>query len=300
MSNPLVSICLPTYNYAHYLPEVISSCVNQTYERIEIIITDDASTDNSREVIFSFDDPRIRFVQNPVRLGLVQNWNKAVALARGEIIKFIFADDYLAEDAVEKFLAAFKEDPSIALVFSSCKQIDGEGRYLYTHQPYKESMRLSGRAEAKRCLLRGNYIGSPSSVAVRTSVIKEAGAFNELLRSPADQEMWIRILLRGDGYFIAEPLVSVRIHQGSETSRLHRTNEIEADLQKFVQFCLVHNEIRALLSDGEAQEWVAQNEAQARARSASAVSYWQRLKRLAKRLLGPMGVGKSQSRSGNM
>lgn len=283
-NNPLVSICLPTYNYAHYLPESISSCLNQTYEHIELIITDDASTDNSREVINSFDDPRIRFEENPERLGLVGNWNKALTYVRGDIVKFIFADDYPAEGAVEKFVEAF-EDPSVDLVFSSCRQIEAEGKYLYTHQPYPETRHLPGRAEAKRCLLQGNYIGSPSSAAVRASALKRVGDFNELLRFHADQEMWIRVLLNGDGYFLAEPLVSVRIHEGSETRRLERTNQTLIETQKFVEWCLGHQEMRALLSDAEAEEWVARNREQHSPVAASPPSYRARLGRLARRIL---------------
>ena len=153
MSSPLVSICLPTYNYARYLPQAISSCLNQTYEPLEIIITDDASTDNSREVISSFDDPRIRFVENPVRLGLVGNWNKALSLVSGEIVKFIFADDYLADNTVEEIVAAYR-DPRVDLVFSSARVIDGQGKYVYTHEPYPQSGRLLGAQEAKECLMR--------------------------------------------------------------------------------------------------------------------------------------------------
>lgn len=289
MSNPLVSICLPTYNYAHYLPVVIPTCLGQSYEPLEVIVVDDASTDNTREVVASFDDPRIRFVENPVRLGLVENWNKALSLVSGEIVKFIFADDYLGEGAISKFVAEF-EDPSVALVFSSCRQIDAAGKYLYTHQPYQETRRLPGRAEARRCILQGNHIGSPSSVAVRTSALRAAGDFNELLRYSADVEMWIRILLEGDGHFLAEPLVSVRIHEGSETSRLERTNQIEAETQKFIRWCLEHEQIRTLLSAEEAER-LARGEAQPAPSAAGPVSHWNRLRRLAKRILKPHGVG---------
>ena len=258
MINPLVSICIPTYNYAHYLPQALSGCLNQSYEQIEIVIVDDASTDNSVAVVNSFADSRIRFATNPRRLGLVENWNKALSLVRGEIVKFIFADDYPAADAIEKFVQAF-EGPSVDLAFSSCRQIGAAGEYLYTHQPYPETRRLPRSAEAKRCLVEGNYIGSPSSVAVRAAALKDVGAFNELLRFHADQEMWIRILLNGDGYFLAEPLVSVRIHDGSETKRLEQANQIKIEMQKFIKSCLSHPQIGALFSDSEAAEWVERN-----------------------------------------
>jgi glycosyltransferase involved in cell wall biosynthesis len=266
MSSPLVSICLPTYNYAHYLPEVISSCLNQSYEPIEIIIVDDASTDNSREVINSFGDPRILFAQNTVRLGLVGNWNEALSLARGEIIKFIFADDYLADNAIEEVVAAC-QDTRVNLVFSSARVIDGQGNYVYTHQPYPQSGRLPGPQEAKECLMRGNYIGGPSSVAVKAKAFEKVGTFNEALRFHVDQEMWIRILLRGDAYFLSPALVSVRQHDGSETRRLERANQIDDDTLRFLTICLQNEEIRSLLSASEAAELDRRRENLAKATS---------------------------------
>ena len=284
MSSPLVSICLPTYNYARYLPQAISSCLNQTYEPLEIIITDDASTDNSREVISSFDDPRIRFVENPVRLGLVENWNKALSLVRGEIVKFIFADDYLEENAIERMVAAL-DDPSVNLVFCTARIIDAQGNYARTHQPYPQSRYLRGRDEAKRCLKEGNYIGAPTAVALRTSALEEAGNFNEVLRFHADQEMWIRILLKGDAYFFSEPLVSVRQHDGSETSRLERTRQIEIETIKFITCCLQNEQIHSLLSESEVRELTERCNGLATSQSgvgASSGSYWERYKARAK------------------
>lgn len=266
MSGKLVSICLPTYNYAHYLPQAISSCLSQSYEPLEVVIVDDASADNSREVIESFDDPRIKFVVNERRLGLAGNWNKALSLVRGEVVKFLFADDYLEDGAIEAVAAAF-EDPGVDLVFSSARVIDGEGDYRYTHQPYPESRRLPGPEEAKRCLLKGNYIGGPTSVAVRMGAFERAGKFDERLRFHVDQEMWIRILLDGDAYFLSEPQVSVRQHEGSETRRLQRAMETDSDAVNFFDICLRSVRVRSLLSEPEVAEVVAQRDALAAAQA---------------------------------
>ena len=270
-NNPLVSICLPTYNYAHYLPEAISSCLSQTYDAIEIIIVDDASTDDSRPVIQSFADPRIRFSENPVRLGLAGNWNKTLSLVRGEIVKFIFADDYLREDAIAEIVKAY-DNPSVDLVFSSARAIDGRGDYMYTHEPYPQSILLPGRDEARRCLKDGNYIGGPSSVAVRTSAFKRVGTFDETLRFHVDQEMWIRILLQGDGYFLSPPLVSVRQHEGSETSRLERAGETDADNLRFLTGCLLNDRIRSLLSPDDLKQLTERRDDLSRLQSERAMS----------------------------
>jgi glycosyltransferase involved in cell wall biosynthesis len=284
MSAPLVSICIPTYNYAHYLREAISSCLNQSYERIEVVITDDASTDNSREVIGSFDDPRIRFVANPVRLGLVENWNKTLSLARGEVVKFLFADDCLEENVLERMVAAL-DKPGVNLVFCSARIIDAQGNHTRTHEPYPQSGYLKGRDEAKRCLKEGNYIGAPTAVAVRASALEVVGQFNEHLRFHADQEMWIRLLLNSDAYFLSEPLVSTREHDGSETRRLERTRQTEIETIKFLTCCLQNEQIRSLLSESEIRKLTDRSKGLAASQSGgdiSSRSHWERYKTHAK------------------
>ncbi len=283
MSSPLVSVCLPTYNYANYLPQAIISCLSQSYEPIELITVDDASTDNSGDIVRSFDDSRIRFVENPVRLGLVENWNKALSLARGEIIKFLFADDYLAEDAIERIVNVF-ENHDADIVFTAARVIDAQGNQIYVHQPYPESRYLPGRDEAKRCLKEGNYIGGPSSVAIRTSALEQVGRFNETLRFHVDQEMWLRIMLGGDAYFLAEPLVSVRQHEGSETRRLERIGQLQKETLKFLSCCLQNQQIRSLLSELEVSELISQYENLSISeflRSMKSRSYWEGCKILA-------------------
>ncbi|HVF66629.1 MAG TPA: glycosyltransferase [Pyrinomonadaceae bacterium] len=269
MQKPFVSILLPTYNYERYLPQSIASCLAQSYDGpLELVIVDNASSDNSREVIKSFDDPRIRLVENPATLSMFGNCNKALSLARGEIVKFIFSDDLLAETAVERMVAAFG-DPRVQLVFCSAKIIDAEGRHTRTHRPYPQSKYLPGRDEARRCVMRGNYIGAPSAVAFRAGAAGRAGGgFNEALQFHADQEMWVRILLDGDGYFLSDPLASTREHDGSETRRLERTRQVESETRKFITCCLQNERIRSLLSESEVRELNERREGLAATRDA--------------------------------
>ena len=101
-SQPLVTIGIPNYNYASYLHECISSVINQTYKNIEILISDNASTDNSVEVIKSFNDPRIRYWVNDENLGVYPNWDLLVKEAKGEYFKILQSDDYIEPTYVEE------------------------------------------------------------------------------------------------------------------------------------------------------------------------------------------------------
>ena len=87
-----VTVAIPTYNRAHYLPEAIESVLAQTFQDFELLILDNASTDNTPELVKSFKDERIRYVRNQTNIGMFGNCNKALELARGEYV-IIFHDD---------------------------------------------------------------------------------------------------------------------------------------------------------------------------------------------------------------
>ena len=96
---PKISVCIPTYEYAHYIPFAIESILSQRFADFELIIVDDCSRDNTGEVVRRFQyDKRVLFERNERNLGLVANWNKCLAVAKGEYMKFVFADDMLASN----------------------------------------------------------------------------------------------------------------------------------------------------------------------------------------------------------
>ena len=116
MKQPSFSICIPNYNYGHYIGETIQSILNQTYQNFEIIVADNASTDNSVEVIKSFDDDRIRLIQNNCNIGYSPNLHKATSCAQNDFILFLPSDDLLKKETqtdfsdFEKEIAALKYD----------------------------------------------------------------------------------------------------------------------------------------------------------------------------------------------
>jgi len=125
---PKVSIVLPNYNYARYLDERIQSLLNQTYKDFELIILDDASTDNSLEVIRKYRDPRIRTQFYAKNSGLpCKRWNDGADLAQGEYLIFAEADDSCHPTLLEKLVDKLDENPSVGLAFSQSLIIDSEG-----------------------------------------------------------------------------------------------------------------------------------------------------------------------------
>src|SRR5262245_12919162 len=99
---PLVSICIPVYNGEKYIIETIRACVDQTYRNIEVVVSDNCSTDRTVELIKGFSDPRIKIYSNAKNEGLLFNFRKVFSYATGKYMSFLGADDGMENDAVEK------------------------------------------------------------------------------------------------------------------------------------------------------------------------------------------------------
>jgi len=115
---PLVSICIPTHNGARWIERSLRSAISQTYQPVEILIVDDASTDDTVNIATWFRDPRIRVEVNKSNLGLVRNWNRCITLSKGSLVKLLFQDDMLYPTCVEKMALLFEKHPLIGMVFS--------------------------------------------------------------------------------------------------------------------------------------------------------------------------------------
>ena len=136
---PKISVCIPTYNYAHYISFAVESILSQQFTDFELIIVDDCSKDNTEEIVSRFlCDKRVSFETNERNLGLVANWNKCFSKAKGEYIKFVCADDMLASgQALGRMASILDSNPSVSLVASARYLIDSESRItgLVSHFP---------------------------------------------------------------------------------------------------------------------------------------------------------------------
>lgn len=221
MSSPKVSICIPTYNYARFLPEAIDSVLNQTFADYEILIIDDCSEDNTREVVgeYAKKDARITFKINPINIGMVNNWNVCLSEARGEYIKPVFGDDVLSSaDALQKMVSILDADRTISLVSTARKFIDPESNTIKIISHFKNDTVLSGEEVINRCLSeQKNLIGEPTAVMFRKRDALR-GYLNKYTHI-VDLEMWFHFLEKGHLAYIREPLCSFRIHPDQQTKK---------------------------------------------------------------------------------
>lgn len=221
MNSPKVSVCIPTYNYARFLSETIDSVLKQTFTDYEILIIDDCSHDNTKEVVsdYASRDERIRFKVNPVNIGMVNNWNLCLMEARGEYIKLVFGDDLLSSpNALEKMVSLLDSDPNISLVGSARNLIDTNSRVMRVLAHFKDDVVLPGEEVINRCLSeQKNLVGEPSIVMFRKKDAERG--FMPHYKQIVDLEMWFHLLEKGKFAYINEPLCAFRIHPGQQTEK---------------------------------------------------------------------------------
>jgi glycosyltransferase involved in cell wall biosynthesis len=219
MINPLVSVCIPTYQGAAFLPATIDSVLNQSYSNIEIWILDDNSPDDTQAVVACYTDSRIRYLRNVENLGPEGNWNKCFDFARGKYFKLLPQDDLLEPDCLQEQVSLLEADTTheIALVFGSRRIIDPQGRTLITRGlPRTKPGRIDGLALIKRCVRSGtNLIGEPGNVLFRREIVDKVGAYDATYPYLVDLDYWFRILIYGDAYYTAKCMSSFRVSQGS-------------------------------------------------------------------------------------
>jgi len=201
----LVSVCIPSYNYAQYIGTCIDSVLDQTYQDWELVIVDNHSSDNTAEVVGSVRDPRIRFFENEQNLGLVRNWNRCVSIASGDYIAVLPADDAFLPRMLERSVAMLDDHPNLGFTYSSFHITDEQGRVVTTKRQWDEDRIMSGETAVRSNLVTGTF-AIPPTVLMRRECYRAAGGYDETYRLIIDWVLYLRAaLLFGAGY-IAETL----------------------------------------------------------------------------------------------
>lgn len=207
-----VSIVIPAYNAAAYLPAALASALAQTHDDCEIIVVDDGSDDDTPAVLAPFGD-RIRTVRRDESGGASSARNEGIRAATGEYVAFLDSDDVHLPDKIRHAAGFLDDQPSVGMVFTDFILADESGRWRGIRlQPGGETFRALDKREVGkgRFLVRGdvafdgllleNFVGT-SSVVCRKDLLLELGGFDESLSVVEDRDLWLRIASRCDlGY----------------------------------------------------------------------------------------------------
>ena len=212
-----VSVILPTFNGASrgYFEQSAKSVLAQTYQDIELLIIDDGSGDDTKKASEDLaQDSRVRYIYQENK-GLSGARNTGIENATGDYIAFIDDDDIWQPEKIERQVRFFEAsgDERIGMVFTHIALIDGAGKVVGDQRHF-----ASG--DIYKDLFFENVIDSPSSVLIKTEVIKTCGTFTESLKSCEDYELWFRIAKKYTIYSINELLVMYRVHQNKMSRKL--------------------------------------------------------------------------------
>ncbi len=204
----------------------------QDIDDFEVIISDDASSDNTVEVATRFVqlDPRFHFFRQEENIGMVGNWNWCLARARGTYVQFLFADDFFVRaDALSKLASALDRCSGAGLAVASRYIADTDSRLSLCVNDLGRSGVYRGDSVVRRCLFRGaNLIGEPSVVMFRRALMQRG--FDSGFRQAVDLEMWCFFCSGSDIFFIEEPLCAFRRHEAQQTVINARRNIGELEL----------------------------------------------------------------------
>lgn len=216
MNNSLVSVIIPTYNCANYVVGAVKSALNQTYENCEIIVVDDGSSDNTKEVLTVFGN-KISYIYQTNK-GLSAARNTGIKAARGKYIAFLDSDDIWLKDKLKQQLKKIEGFEDVGIVGCGEYRIDSTGRVSIKSPKnnYHDKTKLFHRLLNDNCIT-----GSGSGVLVRKECFEKVGLFDEELSSAEDWDMWLRIVVYFDVEFTNQPLVLIRVRSDSLCSSIN-------------------------------------------------------------------------------
>ncbi|MGN6309992.1 MAG: glycosyltransferase family 2 protein [Xanthobacteraceae bacterium] len=220
-NGPLVTIAIPTFNRAPLLRGCIDLALAQSYKHIEVLVSDNASLDDTGKVLGEFSDHRLRVLRQEANIGLLPNWNACLAAAKGEYIIFVSDDDRISPQFVERCVGAigYRSQVPIVAALTNC-HLASFGQI----KPARTSQHMtSGLQNGPRVLLE--FLADEISIAIcsvmmNTQALRLRGGFSLSLPHTADVAAWAPLLLEDEVGFINEACATFNLHDDSETGRL--------------------------------------------------------------------------------
>jgi glycosyltransferase involved in cell wall biosynthesis len=222
---PLVSICVINRNYARFLPTALASVLAQNYPNIQVVIVDDASTDESLAVIEAWQasiqgQVGVSVVASPVQQGVSATLNKAIATATGEYLAFLSSDDVLTPDSVSARMECLRNNPSKGAVFADANVIDATGQALHASALFFLNQctweNLSTPKRITEAFIKRWAVPGPVLLVKRT-LLNTIGLFDETLYFE-DWDFYLRMAGHRQLVFLPQVVAGYRVH-GANTSR---------------------------------------------------------------------------------
>lgn len=223
---PTVSVLIPSFNHARFLKATVESVLNQSFSDFELIISDDCSTDDSKKIIDSFSDERIKKIFSEKNRGTVRSLNSMLEIAKGKYIAVLGSDDIWEKDKLSKQVEFLENNLEYAACFSWVSVIDESGNPVQSREIAESVFNIDNRSQGEWLKLfydNGNRL-CHSSVLIRSEIHKKIGIYNPALRQLHDYDLWIRLISKYPIYVLKEKLVRYRRLDGPKNSSVSAAN----------------------------------------------------------------------------
>jgi glycosyltransferase involved in cell wall biosynthesis len=218
VTDPLVTIAIPTFNRASWLKGCVLAALAQSYSNFELLVSDNASTDETPRMLRELDDPRLRVIRQETNIGLLPNWNACLAAARGEYIVVVSDDDRIAPWFLERCMGLIRQHPKLPIVVTVSDLHSGQ------LLPGAKSDHLAtgvwDGAEILLEFLREKITATICGIVMRTDLLRARGGFPLDMPYAADVAAWAPLLFCGKAGLINEACATYYIHNTRETTRL--------------------------------------------------------------------------------
>jgi glycosyltransferase involved in cell wall biosynthesis len=235
--HPRVSLVVTCYKYGRFVAEAVDSLLGQTFDALEVIVVDDASPDDSKEVLLAryAEHPRVRLVLHEQNQGHIRSYNEGLALARGEFVGVLAADDFaFRADAVARQVAILDAHPRVGFVYSAYCMVDEFSKPFRAFEPWPADYVRDGFDEFRELIYR-NYVPH-SGTLVRRECHDLLGLYDPELPHAGDWDLWLRVAARYQVGYVAEQLYAYRVHGNNMSiarySASHANGEVLRTVEK--------------------------------------------------------------------
>src|SRR5689334_22596296 len=227
MSEPRISVAVLTRNRPNLLRLALESILAQRGVELDVIVLDNASTDDTGDVVRSFADSRITYVRNESDIGIVRNWNRGIQLATGRspFVSIFHDDDIMLPGFLAESIAGLITHPSAGMSLCLAEYVRQDGTLKEVQQAGDVNEGLNCGLDFLELFVKGRCIDIPPPIPVfRSESLRRAGlADSPHTRGTIDMNLYYRMAAQSDVMFINKPLVQYRMHDGSDTELLNRT-----------------------------------------------------------------------------
>jgi glycosyltransferase involved in cell wall biosynthesis len=271
-SNPRVSVVVPNYNHANYLRKRVESILNQTYQDFELILLDDNSPDNSRDVIeeYSSHEKVSKVIINEKNSGIpFIQWNRGVRESAGELVWIAESDDACETNLLQTLVDAIDDHQSAGVAYCQSRAIDENDNYLYSLTNWTDDISKTrwqsdywnrGQDECANYLVRKCTIPNASAVLFKKSIYEEIGYADTDFKLSGDWMLWTKLLMASDVVFCAQELNHFRVHTNTvRSSSLGSTIALEEAIRiyKFIKSnTSLDSEVERVVHQSLLERWI--------------------------------------------